>query len=166
MKMTLAEANKELKKLQLTVEQLKREEKDNSTFLASIQESVESNRPEFSLDDYLNSFEKVVNNIKSLKHKVNEYNLSLKLPDLDITIDEALLLLPIYTAQKDRLYVLSNMPNKKRVQDNRYSSNIIDYQYVNFDINNAKSQYDALVDYINKIQFSLDKVNNTYLLEF
>lgn len=164
--MTLAEANKELKKLQLTVEQLKREEKDNSTFLASIQESVESNRPEFSLDDYLNSFEKVVNNIKSLKHKVNEYNLSLKLPDLDITIDEALLLLPIYTAQKDRLYVLSNMPNKKRVQDNRYSSNIIDYQYVNFDINNAKSQYDALVDYINKIQFSLDKVNNTYLLEF
>jgi len=166
MQMTLAEANKELKKLQVKYERLKNDEKDGSTFIASINENTESNRPNFDMMEYLKEVDKVVNEMKELKHKINVYNTTTKLFDVDITIDEALLLLPILNEEKERLYTLSSMPLKKRVPNGGFGSSIIDYQYVNFDIQEVKEKYEKVVERVNAVQFSLDKTNSTLLLEF
>jgi len=166
MEMTLVEANKLVKKYQEALLQKRAEEKERSTYVASIQEDSESNRIDFVLSDYVNDFENIINDIKTLKHKINVYNSTIVLEDVHLTIDEALLLLPILNDEKKRFGTLASMPKKKRISDGRYSSSIIDYQYVNFDTNEAKVRYDSLVDYINKIQFSLDKINSTLLLEF
>ena len=81
-----------------------------------------------------------------------------------MTIDEMLVFLP---QTSDRLRKLEDMlakPEKSRAMNTGRTS-IIEYEYLNYDLQKVQQDYDALLDLKNRALTALDVVNNTVPFE-
>jgi len=166
MKMTSAQAAKLLRQLNDDLHTLQVREAHASSFVAAIQEDIESVRPSYNFKEMRNAQAEVEQKIRKVKHAINVFNTTTIIPDFDMTIDEMLVYLPQLSRQCE---VLSNMRDampKVRVNAG-YSSGgtIIDYRYANYDIEAVGMCYAELSDTLAKAQTSLDLVNNTVEFE-
>ena len=165
---TSSEANKLLRKLKEELEMENESSVKGRTFTAAIEENIEDVRPEFSLSGSESRIDVLEKKIRTVKHAINEFNVTNKISDGEggrITIDEALVLIPMLTAKKKRLSALARMAPKSRHTDRYVSGRFIEYDYANFSIDEAKKMLEATADRLTKVQLALDEANNTITME-
>lgn len=163
--MTSAQAAKELKKLNEQHEALSAQENKASTFVAAIQEDIESNRPEYDYETMQEQMKELESRIRILKHAINEFNLRTEVPGFGMTIDQMLVFIPQLSARKRKLERMRNRLPKERVHSYGSSSNIIEYDYTNYDVKKVTEDCDAVIDELARAQNALDLVNNTVEFE-
>lgn len=166
MLVTSAKAAKMLRQLNDELRTLQLREGKTSTFVAAIQEDIESVRPAYNFKEMREAQAEVERKIRKLKHALNVFNTTTVVPDFDMTIDEMLIFLPQLNKQCSILGGMRDAMPKVRVNSG-YSGNsaILDYKYTNYDIEDANKRYIELSDTLAKAQTALDLVNSTVEFE-
>ena len=166
MQYTSASLNKLLKQTSDEVERIKKIESSTSTFLVAIGEKVEDARPEYNYTETQAKINELDAKVRKIKHAINVFNSTTVVDGFDMTIDELLVLIPQLTKQRTKLSGMVNRPQKVRQETDRYyGKSIIEYSYVNYDIEQAKADYDKVNDMLTKAQLALDKLNNSAVIE-
>lgn len=166
MKYTSAEANKLLKKLNDTYQAILCDEENSSTFLAAMGEDAESLRPEYSYTDTQAKLNEIESKIIAVKHAINIFNTTNSLDGFDLTIDEALVYVPLLSGKVKKFAEMRARLPKTREKQDRYSSvNIIDYRHINYDRTVAANDYEKAFDELSRLQTALDTINNTKKFE-
>lgn len=167
MQLTSKDANKLLKQFQVELVSLKRREDDASSFLAATIEDVECVRPDYNFLQTQKMIKDVETKIIKLKHAINVFNVNTVVEPFGKTIDEMLIYIPQLSLKKDKLNTMRDRPKMVRY-DNSYHSNIIDYKYINYDLNEVNNEYKKVEDELAKAQIALDKINvsKTFDVEF
>jgi len=102
--------------------------------------------------------------IRIIKHAINQFNVSTVVEGFDMTIDEMLVYIPQLNRKKQKLqFMKSKMPKARSM--NAFMKNIIDYEYVNYDLDAVKADFEAVSEELTKAQLALDKVNNSIEFE-
>ena len=147
MKYTSAQANKLLKKLKEEYAALQQNEADSFTFVAALNEDPETVRPQYDYVQMQKDKIKLEGQIRKLKHAINQFNVSTRIEEFDMTIDEMLVYIPQLTARRQRLQVMRGKLPKARVQKHYgNNSNIIDYEYINYDPEAVRKDFDIVSD--------------------
>lgn len=166
MRVTSAQAAKLLRQLNDELRALQLKEANSSSFVAAIQEDVESVRPAYNFKEMRDAQAEVECKIRKVKHAINVFNTTTIIPDFNITIDEMLVYLPQLNRQCEVLSKMRDAMPKVRVNSGYSSgSNIIDYRYANYDIEEVGRHYAELSDTLAKAQTVLDLVNSTVEFE-
>lgn len=165
MKLTSAEANKVINKLNDERDALLCMEQDNRTFVAATIENVEEARPEYSYEATRDRLAAIDEKVRKIKHTLNLFNVSQELPGFGMTIDQALICIPQLTARKRRLAVMRSIPKKQRNMSSR-STNLIEYSYANYDVTLAEADYNDVADRLARLQNALDLINSTVKIDF
>jgi hypothetical protein len=163
---TSAMAAKHLRKLNEERDALLAKEQKSQSFVAALQEDVESVRPAYDYKATQEELGKIEGKIRRLKHSLNCFNSTYVIPEFDMTIDQMLIYLPQLTARKNKLDQMRSALPKERVREAYIrGSNIIEYNYANYDISQAEADYSAAADELARAQNALDRVNTTVLFE-
>lgn len=168
MKYTSAQAAKLLRKLNEEKNALLIGERKTSVFTAATTEDKETVRLEYDYTATQADITSIDKKIRIVKHALNLFNTQTVIPGFDITIDEALVYMP---QLKERESKLSNMKQRlqkgERIGATTYGrqSALIEYSYPNYTVEDAKRDYEAVVDELAKLQNALDLVNSTVELE-
>lgn len=167
MQYTSAEANKLLKKLNDTYQALLYEEEQSSTFLAAKGEDLETLRPEYDYRGTQEALHKLEENIIAVKHAINIFNTTHTLEGFSMTVDRALVYLPLLSARVKKLGEMKARLPKARENHDRYTSysNIVDYRHINYDRLEAAKEYDTAFDELCRLQTALDTTNNNEKFE-
>ena len=165
MRVTSAQAAKLLRQLNDELRVLQLKEANSSSFVAAIQEDVESVRPAYNFKEMRDAQAEVECKIRKVKHAINVFNTTTIIPDFNITIDEMLVYLPQLNRQCEVLSKMRDAMPKVRVSSGYSSGNIIDYKYANYDIEEVGRYYAELSDTLAKAQTVLDLVNSTVEFE-
>jgi hypothetical protein len=165
MKMTSAQAAKLLRQLNDELQTLQLRESNSSTFIAALQEDIETVRPDYSFAEMRTAQAELQRKIRRLKHAVNVFNTTTVIPGFDMTIDEMLVYLPQLTRDCGVLSVMKDAMPKVRERSSYSGTAVIDYRYANYDIAEAGECYTALSEALAKAQTALDLVNNTVEFE-
>lgn len=164
MKYTSAEANKLLRKLNDELSSIMVREQGGKEFLAAVGEELESVRPDYDFAETQNALDTIQTKIRKLKHALNVFNSTTVIPQFDMTIDEVLVYIPQLTAKKNKLAGMKDKLPKVREQ-NRMNSSILDYRYLNYDVNEVAAEYEKVADTLASAQNALDAVNMTMTLD-
>lgn len=164
MKYTSAEANKLLRKLNDEKTSVIYREENGKEFLAAVGEDIESVRPKYDFTETQNAIAGIETKIRKLKHAINVFNSTTIIPEFDMTIDEMLVYIPQLTAAKNKLAIMKDKLPKVREQT-RVNSSILDYRYLNYDVETVKAEYEKVTDTLAKAQNALDSVNMNQTLE-
>lgn len=164
MKYTSAQANKLLRKLNEDYDALIVNERESYTFLASVGEDVESVRPEYDYTETQKQLQEIEEKVLVVKHAINQFNVSTKVEEFDMTIDEMLVYIPQLTRKKQKLQLMKSRLPKARYQQN-YAKNIIDYEYINYDLEAVKADFEKVSEELTRAQLALDKLNNSIEFE-
>ena len=164
--MTSAMAAKYLKKLNEEHEALLRREKKTMTFTAAIQENKEEVRPEYDYGTIQKQLLELERKIRVIKHEINVFNLNQSVPGFNMTVDQMLVYIPQLTARKSKLDRMRSRLTKERVQDSfSRNSALVEYEYSNYDIQQAEADYNKVADELARAQNALDQVNSTVTFE-
>ena len=164
MKLTSAEANKMIRALRDQHRLLLLQEENVVSFIAATTEDIEEVRPSYSYEETTAKFDEIERKIRKIKHALNVFNATTVVDGFDMTIDEMLVFLP---QTSDRLRKLEDMlakPEKARAMNTGRTS-IIEYEYLNYDLQKVQEDYDALMELKNRALTALDVVNNTVPFE-
>lgn len=164
MKYTSAEAGKLLKKLNDEQSSIILREENGKEFLAAVGEDIESVRPDYNFKETQDALDEVERKIRKLKHALNVFNSTTVIPEFGMTIDEMLVYIPQLTAKKNKLVRMKDKLPKVREQT-RVNSSILDYRYLNYDINEVAAAYEKTCDALAKAQTALDAANMNQTLE-
>lgn len=164
MKYTSAEANKLLRKLNDEKTSVMYREENGKEFLVAVGEDIESVRPKYDFTETQNAIAGIETKIRKLKHAINVFNSTTIIPEFDMTIDEMLVYIPQLTAAKNKLARMKDKLPKVREQT-RVNSSILDYRYLNYDVETVAAEYEKVTDTLSKAQNALDSVNMNQTLE-
>lgn len=106
MLITSAKAAKMLRQLNDELRTLQVREGKTKTFVAALQEDIESVRPKYNFKEMRDAQAEVERKIRKLKHALNVFNTTTVVPEFDMTIDEMLVLLPQLNKQCSLLKLL------------------------------------------------------------
>lgn len=164
---TSAEASKLLKKIMDEKNIALNNERQSSTFNASLAEDIESVRPGYNYDETKKYLESCDEKIRILKHAINCFNITTLVGDTGMTIDQVLVYIPQLTEMKNRLFDMQSRLPKQRVSVGGIGNNtVIDYLYTNYSVEQAQEDYTKVSDELRSIQTALDVVNTTVKMEF
>lgn len=165
MKYTSAEAGKLLKKLGEELLSINQREQNGKEFLAAVGEDIESVRPDYNFAETQCALDEIERKIRKVKHALNVFNSTTVVSGFDITIDEMLVYIPQLTARKNALAQMKDKLPKVREQSRMNISSVLDYRYLNYDVNAVAAEYEKVSDTLAKAQNALDSVNMTQSLE-
>ncbi len=165
-KLTSAEASKILKKLNDELSSVMQKEEQSKDFLAALGEDPETVRPKYDYAQTAKRLDELERKIRLLKHAINLFNTTTVVPEIDMTIDQALVYIPQLTKKCTKLRLMMNQLPKSRENAGGYGRNntVIDYRYVNYDIETVERDYYACKQELDRVQLQLDKVNTTLQL--
>lgn len=164
MKLTSAEANKMIRALRDQHRLLLMQEENVVSFIAATTENIEEVRPSYSYEETAAKFDEIERKIRKIKHALNVFNATTVVDGFDMTIDEMLVFLPQTSERLRKLEDMLAKPEKARAMNTGRTS-IIEYEYLNYDLQKVQQDYDALMDLKNRALTALDVVNNTVPFE-
>lgn len=164
MTVTSAQANKLLGRLKEQLTAVMSKEKQSCVFNAAMGEDVETVRPAYNYTKTQEVIDELNAKIRKVKHAINVFNSTTVIPEFNITIDEALVLIPQLSKKCAKLSEMKARLPKSRVNGFR-GVNIIDYEITNYDISAVEKDYDAVAEELSKLQTALDLVNSTVVFE-
>ena len=121
---------------------------------------MEDARPEYDYHAVQAKFAQLEQQIRTLKHAINTFNLSQEVPGTGMTIDQVLVYIPQLTERKRKLSAMKQRQKKQR-EEKYAASHFIEYIYANYDPAQAAADYDAVSKELAKVQNALDLVNST-----
>lgn len=167
MKLTSAEAAKLLRKLNEEYQEIIDTEELSREFTAAVEENIESVKPEYNYRATQKQLEELEIKICKLKHAINVFNSTTVIPEFNITIDQMLVYLPQLTERRNKYISMKNKLPKARLRSEYgSSSNIIDYRYLNYRLEEVKEDFKKVSLELSKAQTALDLVNSTVSFEF
>ncbi|MBQ8972245.1 MAG: hypothetical protein IJ074_04120 [Clostridia bacterium] len=166
MKLTSSQVVKLQRRLNEEYDTIIADEKESRSFIAAIQENLEEARPLYDFAATQKKLDALDRRIRTVKHAVNVFNTTHKVPDFNMTIDEVLVYLPQLTRKKEKLLKMSRRLEKQRI-DSGYgsSSSNIEYDYANYSVQAAKDLLSEVSETLSRLQTALDIVNNQETME-
>lgn len=167
MRYTSAEANKLLKSLEDERAQMCMMENQSSVFICAMQENPDEVRPEYGFLETQCEISVIESKIRKVKHAINVFNTTHEVPGFGMTIDQMLVFIPQLSARKRVLSGMAQRLPKARKQS-RYGvekSNFIEYEYANYNTEEARKYYRQISDYLSAAQVALDKLNHSVTME-
>lgn len=155
---TSAVANKMLKAFSEEKEYLLSLERESSVYVLA--DSEKSAPPAYNYEEVQAKIDEIDAKVRDIKHAINVFNTTTMLGQIDITIDEALVEMAQLTRKKEKLDAMRKRLPKTRVNNFR-NANVIEYQYVNYDLDKVQKDYNAVCERITEIQVALDLANQT-----
>lgn len=166
MKMTSAQAAKQLRQLNDELRTLMLREENTRSFVAALEEDIESVRPAYDFLKMHDAKAEVERKIRKLKHAVNVFNTATEVPGFDMTIDEMLVFLPQLTRKCSLLSEMRDaLPKVREKSGYTRTGSIIEYRYANYDIEQVSKYYTETLNMLSEAQTALDLVNNTVEFE-
>lgn len=157
---TSAGANKMLKALEDEKAYLLSMEEEASVYVLAEEEQAEA--PSYNYGETQAKIDEIDKKVRIIKHALNQFNTTTVLEGVGITIDEALVEMAQLNRKKGKLDGMRKRLPKSRKKEEFYrSSNLIEYEYVNYDIQNVQSDYLKVSDRITELQIALDFCNQT-----
>ena len=161
--MTSAEANKLLKHLKEEKEFWINKEREQQTYIAAVDE--EPVVPDYNYEEVAAKIAETDDKITRIKHAINLANAenTVAVNGKKITIDMLLVRMAQLTARKSILNAMRKRQPKARVNDGLYSRNkSIEYQYINYDLDTVKKDYEKIDLEIIEMQLALDRYNQVH----
>ncbi len=166
-KMTSAYANKILKRLQDDKSFWLSKERDGYVYVAAIDE--EPVIPEYDYNQISEEIENIDQKIVKIKHEINVINATseIEIGKEKLTVDQILITMAQLNNRRSMLDIMRKKQEKKRIDSGMYSSrkSVPEYQYVNYNIDNVKKDYEIIDSKIASLQIALDKFNQTFEFE-
>lgn len=157
MKMNSDYANKTIKNLQAEIDSLLQNEELGKTYSYGISEKPVI--PDYSFSATQEKLEVLRTKIAILRHAINVFNITTKVCDFDITVDEALGRMSMLNAEKKRLYALLQIPEQRRQRE--YGSREADIICRNFNVAEVQEEYNKVIDELMKLQQAINIANLT-----
>ncbi|MBR6697419.1 MAG: hypothetical protein IKL73_03995 [Lachnospiraceae bacterium] len=163
MKMTSAYANKMLKKLTEDKDFYRMKETQSYLYTATLEE--EPVIPEYDYMDVASKIEAIDEKICKIKHAINLANVTSKITVDDEVMSVDTILVRMAQLNKRKM-VLDDMRKRqpKTRLNNAYNSikkTVVEYMYINYDLDLVKAEYERIDAKIAKMQMELDKYNQT-----
>lgn len=166
MKMTSAYANKMLKQYQEEKEFWNNKERQSCVYTAAVGET-----PVVPSYDFLKVSETIKEldaKICKIKHAINLANVTneVQVGDRLMSIDSVLVEMAQFNKRKEFLDYLRKQEPKMRKESGFAARNSApEYQYINYDLDVAKKEYEAVAACIMEMQLALDRYNQTVEFE-
>lgn len=165
--MTSAYANKVLKKLNDDKEFWRRKEAEGHTYVAALDEDPVI--PEYSYTAVANAVEEIDEKIVKIKHAINLANITneIVMGDKSMTVDQILVKMAQLNRRRATLDMMRKQEPKRRLNTVSYVSrkNAPEYEYINYDLDVVKADYERIDAEIAEMQIALDKYNQTVEFE-
>ena len=157
-KMTSAYANKVLKKLTEDKEYWLKKENDGSTYVAAVDE--EPVIPDYDYSTVAAEIEAIDDKIMKIKHAINVNNVTNRIEVGDVRMAQL-------NKRKSFLDTLRKQAPKTRIDSGVFNARKTapEYEYINYDLELVKSDYERIDAEIAQMQIALDKYNQTFEFE-
>lgn len=166
-KMTTATANKMIKKLNEDKEYWRRREQESYLYVAALDE--EPVIPEYDYSEVAAEIAAIDDKIAKLKHAINLTNATnvIMIACEELTIDTILVKMAQMNRRKEILDVMRKQQPKVRISSGYYNPKKAapEYQYINYDLDLIKAEYEKVDALISEYQINLDKYNQTVEFE-
>ena len=165
-KMTSAYANKMIKKLHEDKEFWLSKEEEGYLYIAALDE--EPVIPDYDYELVEKEIEEIDARIVKLKHAINVSNATntIEVNGHSMTIDSVLVRMAQLSNRKVMLDRMRKQQPKSRIGSGLLTrKSAPEYQYINYDIDLIKSEYDRIDSEIAAMQIALDKYNQTVEFE-
>ena len=163
---TSASANKFIRRLEDEKYLLLHRESESNTYTVTQNEEPEDT--EYDYADTRMQVAVIDGKICKIRHALHAFNLQTTLPESDLTIDEALIVIAQLSAEQRRLDTMRTRRQRRRLSTTGYLEDgtpTIEYEYANYDVEQAKRDYEDLTDRIYDLQLKLDLCNQTLTFE-
>ena len=164
LKMTSAYASKLLKKLTDERNYLANIENSRNTYFAD--EGTEPVIPDYDYHETKQKISNLNDKIMMIRHAINLSNTTtlLQIGDKELTVDSVLIRMPQLQAVKERLDDMRKNQQKELTRWRRWRYSIdekAEIKYANYNIEDAKADYDKISSEIMMMQLALDRHNQT-----
>ena len=166
-KMTSAYANKVLRKLQEDKDFWLSKEREGHVYIAALDE--EPVIPDYDYRTVANNIKEIDQKIVEIKHAINLVNVTnlLTVGEEKMTVDAILVKMAQLNKRKSTLDRMRKIQPKTRINSGLYSARKTspEYQYINYDLELVKKEYEMIDAEIAAMQIALDKFNQTFEFE-
>lgn len=164
MKVTSAVASKKIKMLEEEKLRILQLENSSRIYTRAVGETVEP--PAYDYEKTKSDLKKIEMKIRKIKHAMNVFNTNTFLDSVGLYIDEALVEMNMLNRRKETLKNMSNrLPEERVGQLFGRSNTVVEYEYVNYDLETVKKDFEECTQRIFDIQIALDTANQTVLFE-
>ena len=167
-KMTSAYANKLLKSLEEDKQFWLNKEESSQMYTAAVNE--EPVIPEYDYAQVAKTIAEIDEKICKIKHAINLHNATSKVTvgDEEMTIDTVLVKMAQMNRRKNILDCMRKRQPKTRLNINMFSgrnATTPEYQYINYDLELVKQEYEKVSEFIMNMQMALDIFNQIHTFE-
>ncbi len=166
-KITSAYASKLIRSLEEDKLFWENKERTSCTYVAAVNE--EPVIPEYDYSEVSAMIERIDEKIAIIKHALNLSNATAKVPvgDIEMSVDSILIKMAQLNNRKAILDTMRKQLPKTRTAQSTYNSrNIVpEYEYINFDPDLIKREYERVSGMVLEMQMALDKYNQTVEFE-
>lgn len=162
--MSPAYASKLIKQKNAEIKDILISEKETSTTRAFAEEDVTQFLKVYSFSLTQEQLERLRQDILSLKHAINQFNVTTVLPDLGYTIDTALVRMKMLSEQKEKLAGMMRVRPVTR-QNLTFGNGKPEFIYRNYDDRKVRNAYEKVDAELTQIQLALDKQNLDSIIE-
>lgn len=165
-KMTSAYANKIIKQLEEEKGYWITRERESMTYQATVDE--EPFIPDYDYEAVSATLAGIDEKMRKIKHAINLNNItnSVLVGDEMMTIDSILIKMAQLNNRKSVLDMMRKQLPKSRVNVAFYGkTTAMEYQYVNYDLEKVKEDFEKISEEIVTMQIALDRYNQTYEFE-
>lgn len=166
-KMTSAYANKLLKKLAEDKGYLLSKENEGQRYVAALDE--EPVIPDYDYVTVAGSISDIDEKIVKIKHAINLSNATnmIEVGNTRLTVDMILIKMAQLNRRKEVLDKMRKREPKTRINSGLFSAKktVPEYEYINYDLDTVKKEYERVDAEISAMQLALDKYNQTVEFE-
>ena len=167
-KMTSAYANKLIRQLEEEKSFWTTKEADSQVYQVAMNE--EPLIPDYDYVEVSTKIAEIDEKICKIKHAINLHNVTntVRIEEEDITIDMILVKMAQLNRRKSILDVMRKRQPKSRNDRDHFlprTNTVPEYQYINYDLELVKQEYERISEKIMKMQMQLDIFNQTHEFE-
>ena len=155
---TSSEANKTLRAKNDQIDQLITAANKSVVFSVVSADDPEDFRPKYDFLESEKQIATLMQQVRTIKHAINQFNSSTFIDELGMTIDELLVALPQWN--KRLSFYEELLYRRPKALKNSYNGTPV-YEYINYNLDDAKQAYDLMAERIADAQVILDRINNT-----